>query len=85
MTFAVRIRPLDDPALRDRPTAASGILRPRRPFGLPAGNATAPQNPETNRTSAPRLVTPPLSLDLVRSIEPRQSRAEPTFPIEPPP
>ncbi len=61
MTFAVRIRPLDGPALRDRPTAASGILRPRRPFGLPARNATAPQNPETNRASDPRPVTPPLS------------------------
>ncbi len=85
MTFAVRIRPLDGPALRDRPTAASGILRPRRPFGLSARNATAPQNPETNRASAPTPVKPPLSLDLARSIEPRQSRAEPTFPIEPPP
>ncbi len=61
MTFAVRIRPLDGPALRDRPTAASGIPRPRRPFGLPVGNATAPQNPETNRASDPRPVTPPLS------------------------
>ncbi len=84
MTFAVRIRPLDDPALRDRPTAASGILRPRRPFGLPVGNATAPQNPETNRASALRPLTAPLSLDLVRSIEPRQSMAEAAFPIEPP-
>ena len=61
MTFAVRIRPLDGPALRDRPTAASGIPRPRRPFGLPVGNTTAPQNPKTNRASDPRPVTPPLS------------------------
>jgi len=61
MTFAVRIRPLDGPALRDRPTAASGIPRPRWPFGLPVGNTTAPQNPKTNRASDPRPVTPPLS------------------------
>ena len=84
MTFAVRIRPLDGPALRDRPTAASGIPRPRRPFGLPVGNTTAPQNPETNRASALTHVTPPLSLDLARWIEPRRSRAEFAFPIEPP-
>ncbi len=84
MTFAARIRPPDGPALRDRPTAASGILRPHRPFGRPAGHATPPPNPETKRASAPRPVTPPLSLDLARSIEPRRSRAEPAFPIEPP-
>lgn len=84
MTVAARIRPPDVPTLRDRPTAASGILRPRRPFGLPAGNATAPQNPEINRASAPSPVTPPLSLNLARSIEPRRSGAETALPIEPP-
>ena len=51
MTLAARIRPLNLPALRDRPTAASGILRPRQPFGLPAGHATAPPNSATERAS----------------------------------
>jgi hypothetical protein len=84
MTFAVRIRPLNLPALRDRPTAASGILRPRQPFGLPAGHATAPPNSATERASPLTPVTAPLSPDLTRSIEPRQSMAEAAFPIEPP-
>jgi len=84
MTFAVRIRPPDVPALRDRPTAASGFLRPHRPFGRPAEHATPPPNPATEPAAPLTPVTPPLSLDLARSIEPRRSRAEPAFPIEPP-
>ncbi len=84
MTFAVRIRPLDGPALRDRPTAASGILRPRRPFARPAGHATPPPNPATEPAALLTPVTAPLSLDLTRSIEPRQSTAEAALPIEPP-
>ncbi len=84
MTFAIRIRPPDGPALRDRPTAASGILRPRRPFGRPAGHATPPPNPATEPAALLTPVTAPLSLDLTRSIEPRQSTAEAALPIEPP-
>ena len=84
MTLAARIRPLNVPALRDRPKAASGILRPHRPFGLPAGHAMAPPNPATEPASPLTPVTAPLSLDLTRSIEPRQSMAEAAFPIEPP-
>jgi hypothetical protein len=84
MTFAARIRPPDGPALRDRPTAVSGILRPRRPFGRPAGHATPSPNPATEPAPLLTPVTAPLSLYLTRSIEPHQSTAEAALPIEPP-